>query len=58
MGRKLGELMSVIVCTALSLVAAYLTLVLIYGIILMVFHYALGVELWNPFHSSGAGMGG
>jgi hypothetical protein len=57
MGRKLGELISGIICTALSLVAAYLTLVLIYGIVLMVFHYA-GVELWNPFHSSGAGMGG
>ena len=33
-----------------------MTLVLIYGIVLMVFHYALGVGLWNPFQSSGAGM--
>jgi len=56
MGRKLGELISGI-CTALSLIAAYLTLVLLYGIFLMVFHYVLGVELWNPFHNSGAGMG-
>ena len=47
-----------IICTALSLVAAYLTLVLFYGTLLMVFHYAFGVELWNPFQGGGAGMGG
>jgi hypothetical protein len=58
MGRKLRDLISGIICTALSLIAAYLTLVLLYGIVLMVFHYALGIELWNPFRSSGAGMGG
>ena len=58
MRGKLGELISDIICTALSLVAAYLTLVLFYGIVLMIFHYAFGVELWNPFQGSSAGMGG
>ena len=58
MSAKLGELISGIICTALSLVAAYLTLVLFYGTVLMVFHYAFGVELWNPFQGGGAGMGG
>ena len=58
MGAKLGELISRTICTALSLVAAYLTLVLFYGIVLMIFHYAFGVELWNPFRGSSAGMGG
>jgi hypothetical protein len=58
MGRKLGGLISGIICTALSLVAAYLTVVLFYGIVLIAFHYAFGVELWNPFRASGAGMGG
>jgi hypothetical protein len=57
MGTKLGELISGIICTALSLVAAYLTLVLFYGIALMVFHYAFGIDLWNPFQGSSAGMG-
>jgi hypothetical protein len=36
----------------------YLALVLFYGIVLMIFHYAFGVELWNPFQGSSAGMGG
>jgi hypothetical protein len=58
MSAKLGELISGIICTALSLVTAYLTLVLFYGIVLMIFHYAFGVELWNPFQGGGAGMGG
>jgi hypothetical protein len=58
MGAKLGELISGIICAALSLVAAYLTLVLFYGLVLMVFHYAFGVELWNPFQGTSAGMGG
>ena len=58
MSAKLGELISGIICTALSLVAAYLTLVLFYGTVLMVFHYAFGVALWNPFQGGGAGMGG
>ena len=57
MGAKLGELISGTICTVLSLFAAYLTLVLFYGIVLMVFHYAFGVELWNPFQGSSAGMG-
>jgi hypothetical protein len=56
MGRRLGELISGIICTALSLVAAYLTLILFYGVVLMVFHYAFGIELWNPFQRTGAGM--
>jgi hypothetical protein len=30
--------------------AGYLTL----GIVLVVFHYPLGVELWKPFHNRGA----
>jgi hypothetical protein len=58
MSARVGELISGIICTALSLVAAYLTLVLFYGIVLMIFHYAFGVELWNPFQGSSAGMGG
>jgi hypothetical protein len=58
MSNKLGELISGIICSALSLVAAYLTLILFYGIVLMVFHYAFGIELWNPFQGSSAGMGG
>ena len=58
MGGRPRRLISGIVCTALSLVAAYLTLVLFYGIVLMAFHYAFGVELWNPFQASGGGMGG
>jgi len=33
--------------------AAYLTL----GIVLVVFHYALGVELWKPF-TTAVQMGG
>ena len=49
MSAKLGELISGIICTALSLVAAYLTLILFYGIVLMVFHYAFGIELWESF---------
>jgi hypothetical protein len=58
MSAKLGELISGIICTALSLVAAYLTLILFYGIVLMVFRYAFAIELWNPFQGSSAGMGG
>ena len=58
MGRKLGEQISGVICTALSLVAAYLTLLLFYGIVLMAFHYGFGVELWNPFQGSSGGMGG
>ena len=58
MSDKLGRLISGIICTALSLVAAYLTLVLFYGLVLMVFHYAFGAELWNPFQGTSAGMGG
>ncbi len=58
MGGKQGELISGIICTALSLVAAYLTLIVFYGIVLMIFHYAFSIELWNPFQGSGAGMGG
>jgi hypothetical protein len=58
MGRRLRELISGIVCTALSLVAAYLTVVLFYGLVLMVFHYVFGFSLWNPFQGTGSGMGG
>jgi hypothetical protein len=58
MDAKLGELISSIICTALSLVAAYLTVLLFYGLVLMSFHYVFGVELWNPFQGTGAGMGG
>jgi hypothetical protein len=58
MSPKMGELISGIICTALSLVAAYLTLILFYGIVLMVFHYGFGIELWNPFQVGSAGMGG
>ncbi len=58
MGGKRGELISGIICTALSLVAAYLTLIVFYAIVVMIFHYAFAIELWNPFQGSGAGMGG
>jgi hypothetical protein len=54
--HPMGKLIANIICMALSLVAAYLTLVLFYGLVLMVFHYAFGIELWNPFQGTGAGM--
>jgi hypothetical protein len=54
----MGKLIANIICTALSLVASYLALVLFYGIVLMVLQYVLGIELRNPFHGTGAGMAG
>jgi hypothetical protein len=57
MGAKLGELISGTICTVLWLFAAYLTLVLFYGLVLMIFHYAFGAELWNPFQGTSSGMG-
>jgi hypothetical protein len=54
----MGKLIANIIGTALSLVAAYLTLVLFYGIVLMVFYYAFGIDPWNPFQGSSSGMGG
>jgi hypothetical protein len=57
MGGKLKELIASVICIALSAVALFLTAVLFYGIVLLIFHYGFGVELGNPFQSSGAGMG-
>ena len=35
---------------AFGIGAALLSLVLFYGIVVIIFRYAFGVELWNPFH--------
>jgi hypothetical protein len=37
---------------------AFLTLVLFYGIVLLIFEYVFGVTLWNPVRGGGVGMGG
>jgi hypothetical protein len=55
MGGKLKELIAGAVCIALSAVAAFLTAVLFYGIVLLILRYAF-VELATPFQGSGAGM--
>ena len=57
MGGKLKELIAGVICIALSAVALFLTAVVFYGIVLLIFRYAFSVELGNPFQSSGAGMG-
>jgi hypothetical protein len=33
----------------LRLIAGLFVLTLIYGVIVIIFRYAFGVELWNPF---------
>jgi hypothetical protein len=58
MVRKLGELIGAVISIALSIPAVLLTLVLFYGMVLLIFRYAFGVELWNPFQGTSAGMGG
>ena len=54
--RKMGEVIGAVISIALSLPALLLTMVLFYGIVLTIVRYAFGLELWNPFQSSGAGM--
>jgi hypothetical protein len=56
--RKKGEVIGAVISIALSIPAVLLTIVLFYGIVLTVFRYAFGLELWNPFQGSGGGMGG
>jgi hypothetical protein len=56
--RKLGEVIGTVISIALSIPAVLLTLVLFYGIVLLIFEYVFGVTLWNPFRGGGVGMGG
>lgn len=56
--RKMREVIAALISIALSIPALLLTIILFYGIVLTVFRYAFGVELWNPFQGSGAGMVG
>jgi hypothetical protein len=36
--------------TILYLAGGVLSIFLIYGVVVIIFRYAFGVELWNPFH--------
>jgi hypothetical protein len=56
--RKMREMIGAAISIALSIPALLLAIMLFYGIVLTLFRYAFGVELWNPFQGSGAGMGG
>ena len=56
--RKTRAVIGAVISIALSIPALLLSVVVFYGIVLTVFRYAFGVELWNPFQGSGAGMGG
>ena len=58
MVRNLGELTGDVISIALAIPALLLTLVLFYGILLLIVRYAFGFELWNPSQAGGAGMGG
>jgi hypothetical protein len=49
MGGKLGQLIFGVVGIAWSTALALLILAVLYGVILIVFRSAFGVELWNPF---------
>ena len=33
-----------------QVVAGLFVLTLMYGVVVIIFRYAFGVELWNPFH--------
>jgi hypothetical protein len=56
--RKMGEVIGAVISIALSLPSLLLAMVLFHGIVLTIVPYAFGLELWNPFQGSGAGMGG
>ena len=56
--HKMREVIGAVISIALSIPALLLAMVLFYGIVLTLFRYAFGVELWNPFQGSGVGMGG
>jgi hypothetical protein len=56
--RKTGAVIGAVISIALSIPALFLSVVVFYRIVLAVFRYAFGVELWNHFQGSGAGMGG
>ncbi len=56
--RKMRGVIGALISIALSIPALLLAIMLFYGIVLTFFRYAFGVELWNPFQGSGAGMGG
>jgi hypothetical protein len=43
-------IVGMIMFAAMWLTVALFMLTLIYGVIVIIFRYAFGVELWNPFH--------
>jgi hypothetical protein len=51
MSGKLGDSP---VSNTFSIAAAILSVIILYGIVLVILRYGFGIELWNPFQGNGA----
>jgi hypothetical protein len=49
-----GKLRDSPVSKAFSIAAAILSVIIFYGIVLVILRYGFGIELWNPFQDYGA----